>query len=54
LPVVSRIIPGDWGKAGPGWLVWPLLSRAERRGGGGRIHQLEWEGDLGIDHQARY
>jgi hypothetical protein len=43
LPVVSRIIPGDWGKAGPGWLVWPLLSCVERRGGGGRIHQFLWQ-----------
>ena len=23
---VSRIIPGDWGKAESGWLAWPLLS----------------------------
>src|SRR6266542_6518476 len=22
---VSRIIPGDWGKAESGWLAWPLL-----------------------------
>jgi hypothetical protein len=23
---VSRIIPGDWGKVGSGWLAQPLLS----------------------------
>jgi len=23
-PAVSKIIPGNWGKAGPGWLVRPL------------------------------
>jgi hypothetical protein len=38
----SRIIPGDWGKVRPGWLAGPLGSRAERRGGGGRIHQPLW------------
>ena len=39
---VSRIIPGDWGKAGSGWLTRPLLDRAERHGGGGEIHQFLW------------
>ena len=38
--VGSRIIPGDWGKAESGWLAWPLLGRAARRGGGGRIHRF--------------
>jgi hypothetical protein len=39
-PEVSRIIPGDWGKVGPGWLARLLLSRIARFGGGGRIHQF--------------
>src|SRR5438876_887476 len=29
---VSEIIPGDWGKAGPGWLARPLHDRAARLG----------------------
>jgi hypothetical protein len=37
-----RIIPGDWGKAGSGWLIRLFLNRAARRGGGGRIHQFLW------------
>jgi len=41
-PDVSRIIPGDWGKVEPGWLARPLLIRAARFGGGGRIHQFLW------------
>jgi hypothetical protein len=36
----SRIIPGDWGKAGSGWLARPLSSRIARFGSGGRIHQF--------------
>jgi hypothetical protein len=40
---VSRIIPGDWGKAGPGWLARPLSSRIARFGSGGRIHQFLWQ-----------
>ena len=39
-PKVSRIIPGDWGKAESGWLARPLLSRLARFGSGGRIHQF--------------
>jgi hypothetical protein len=39
-PEVSRIIRGDSGKAGTGWLARPLLSRIARFGGGGRIHQF--------------
>src|ERR1041385_8427883 len=39
-PEVSRIIPGNWGKAEPGWLARPLLSRIARFDGGGRIHQF--------------
>ena len=23
---ISKIIPGDWGKAGSGWLTWLLLT----------------------------
>jgi len=38
----SRIIPGDWGKAGPGWLARPLCSRSASSGRGGRIHQFLW------------
>jgi hypothetical protein len=36
----SRIIPGDWAKVEPGWLVQPLLNRIVRFGTGGRIHQF--------------
>jgi len=39
-PEVSRIIPGNWGKAESGWLARPLLSRIARFGSGGRIHQF--------------
>ena len=39
-PKVSRIIPGNWGKAGSGWLARLLLSRIARFGSGGRIHQF--------------
>jgi hypothetical protein len=35
--VVSRIIPGNWGKVEPGWLARPLLDRIAWFGGGGRI-----------------
>jgi hypothetical protein len=37
---VSRIIPGNWGKAESGWLARPLLRRTARFDGGGRIHQF--------------
>ena len=40
MPEVSRIIPGNWGKAESGWLARPLLSRIARFGSGGRIHQF--------------
>ena len=40
---VSRIIPGDWGKAESGWLAWPLSSWIARSGSGGRIHQFLWQ-----------
>jgi ABC-type cobalamin/Fe3+-siderophores transport system ATPase subunit len=38
----SRMIPGNWGKIGPGWLVRSLSSPVARPGGGGSIHQLLW------------
>jgi hypothetical protein len=38
-PTFSRIIPGNWGKVGSGWLARPLQDRVARRGGGGRIHR---------------
>jgi hypothetical protein len=34
---VSRIIPGDWGMVGPGWLAQPLCSPVERL----RLHVSE-------------
>ena len=40
--VVSRIIPGNWGKVESGWLAWPLLNRLVRFGRRGRIHQFLW------------
>ena len=39
---ISKMIPGDWGKAGPGWLARPLHERAVKLGIGGRIHQPLW------------
>jgi hypothetical protein len=39
---VSRIIPGDWGKAGSGWLAQPLGAAPKGNGSGGRIHQFLW------------
>jgi len=39
---VSRIIPGDWGKVGSGWLARLLRERIERFEGRGRIHQFLW------------
>jgi hypothetical protein len=27
---VPRIIPGDWGKVGPGWLAQPLLNKSRK------------------------
>ena len=37
----SRIIPGDWGMVGSGWLTQPL-SADRKIGAGGRIHQFLW------------
>jgi hypothetical protein len=40
-PILPRIIPGDWGKTGPGWLV-QFLSDAPEGVRRGRIHQFLW------------
>ena len=50
---VTRIIPGDWGKVESGWLAQPLLSRAARFGGGGRIHQFLWQRSRAVSHAKR-
>jgi hypothetical protein len=47
---VSRIIPGNWGKAESGWLAWPLLNRTVRCGSGGRIHQFLWRRSHAVSH----
>jgi hypothetical protein len=52
-PKISRIIPGDWGKDGPGWLVHPLINRTERCGSGGRIHQFLWRRSRAVSHAKR-
>jgi hypothetical protein len=39
-PAVSKIIPGNWGKAGAGWLLPPLRERVARREGRGKIHRF--------------
>jgi hypothetical protein len=53
LLTVSRIIPGDWGKAESGWLAWPLLNRVERSGSGGRIHQFLWQRSRAVSNANR-
>ena len=50
--VGSRIIPGDWGKAGSGWLTGLLLNRAARFGGG-RIHQFLWRRSRAVKMRMR-
>jgi hypothetical protein len=35
-----RILPGDWGKAGTGWLARPLWKWFARAMDGGKIHQF--------------
>ena len=40
-PEISEIIPGDWGKAGSGWLTRFLWNQIEKSGGGS-IHQFLW------------
>ena len=51
--VVSRMIPGNWGKVEPGWLARPLLNRIARSGGGGRIHQFLWSRSHAVSHAKR-
>ena len=50
---VSRIIPGDWGKAESGWLAWPLLRRIARSGSGGRIHQFLWQRSRAVSNAKK-
>jgi hypothetical protein len=50
---VSRIIPGDWGKDGPGWLARPLWKGAARRAEGGRIHQFLWRRSRAVSNANR-
>jgi ATP-dependent Clp protease ATP-binding subunit ClpC len=40
----ARMIPGDWGIVGPGWLARLLSNRSASSGSGGRIHQFLWRG----------
>jgi len=51
--VVSRMIPGNWGKVEPGWLARPLLDRIARFGGGGRIHQFLWSRSHAVSYAKR-
>jgi hypothetical protein len=50
---VSRIIPGDWGKAVPGWWAPPLENRVARSGGGGRIHQFLWRRSRAVSNAKK-
>jgi len=50
---VSRIIPGDWGKAESGWLAWPLGDRTARSGSGGRIHQFLWQRSRAVSNAKK-
>ena len=52
-PPTSRIIPGDWGKVGSGWLARPLSSWTARFGGGGRIHQFLWQRSRAVSNANR-
>jgi hypothetical protein len=48
----SEIIPGDWGKAGLGWLVWLLGEFARNRGRfDGRIHQFLWRQSRAVQNR---
>ena len=49
----SRIIPGDWGKVGSGWLAQPLLNRIVRFGSGGRIHQFLWRRSRAVSKREK-
>jgi hypothetical protein len=50
---ISRIIPGDWGKVGSGWLAQPLLSQIVRSGSGGRIHQSLWRRSRAVSKREK-
>src|SRR5581483_7192713 len=50
---VSGIIPGDWGKVGPGWLAQPLQNEAARQSGGGRIHQFLWRRSRAVSQREK-
>jgi len=50
---ISRIIPGDWGKAESGWLAHPLINRAVRSGSGGRIHQFLWRRSRAVSNAKK-
>jgi hypothetical protein len=52
-PDVSRIIPGNWGKAESGWLARPLGGRIARFGSGGRIHQFLWRRARAVSNATR-
>jgi hypothetical protein len=47
---VSEIIPGNWGKAGSGWLARPFGNPAAKPGGRGRIHQFLWQRSRAVSH----
>jgi hypothetical protein len=51
--VISRMIPGNWGKVESGWLTRPLLTRIARSDGGGRIHQFLWSRSHAVSHAKR-
>lgn len=51
--VVSRMIPGNWGKVEPGWLARPLSNRIARFGSGGRIHQFLWSRSHAVSYAKR-
>jgi hypothetical protein len=51
--VVSRMIPGNWGKVEPGGLARPLLNRIARFGSGGRIHQFLWSRSHAVSYAKR-
>ena len=51
--VVSKMIPGNWGKVESGWLARPLQKRIARFGGGGRIHQFLWSRSHAVSYAKR-
>ena len=52
-PKVSRIIPGNWGKAESGWLARPLLRRIARFESGGRIHRFLWRRSRAVSKREK-